>query len=323
MLRFLPRSFTWIIGLLLCALVAGCGTANVHVYQYIEKGAAYPRTVAVLPFSFDPEIAEGKRPHRILREVFFNFFSYLGYTDLPLATVDHKLARSAQAGTNPADIPYDQLRKILGTDAVIRGHLIDATNFSIGIYAETSIRAKLEMIDLRSGKVLWEVEHTELNNSSIVTPALVDIIKDQIENFEVKKAYYKASESFAIKVLRGVPDPASMRQDEIQLPRIVSIETNIRGNNKLEVGDLIYVTLQGEPGLTAYFDIGSFKSRVPMKEISPGLYTGSYRIKAGDLINSALIIGSLTNSQGLTAKKFYKGAVAIVEEARAPTEINP
>ena len=48
-----------------------------------------------------------------------------------------------------------------------------------------------------------------------------------------------------------------------------------------------------------------------MKEVSPGLYTGSYRIKEGDLIDGALIISSLSNKKGLTAKKFYKKTLAI------------
>ena len=50
-----------------------------------------------------------------------------------------------------------------------------------------------------------------------------------------------------------------------------------------------------------------------MKEISPGLYTGSYRVKNGDRINNSLIVASLTNKEGLTAKKFYKKALAIKE----------
>ena len=50
-----------------------------------------------------------------------------------------------------------------------------------------------------------------------------------------------------------------------------------------------------------------------MQEVSSGLYTGSYRIKKGDLIDSALIITNLTNKKGLTAKKFYKKALAIKE----------
>ena len=322
--RFFFSSLRGLIWLVLSALlVIGCGTAKVKIHQHVDSDAAYPKTVAVLPFSVNLEIAEGKRPHRILRKVFSNFFSYLGYTDLPLDKVDRKLARLIKTGVNPADLPNDQLRKILETDAVIRGHVIDATNYTGGVYAETSIQAKIELVDLRSGEVLWETEHTELNSSGIAAPGVVDLINEQIENYEIKKAYHKAAESFAVKVLGQVPDPASTRQNSVRLPRIVSIETNIRARNQLKPNDLIYVSLRGDAGLTAYFDIGSFKSYLPMKEVSPGLYTGSYRIQKGDQLgNGALIIGCLKDNQGLTAKKFYKEAMAVIEEARAPTGKN-
>jgi len=203
--------------------------------------------------------------------------------------------------------------KILGTDAVIRGRLINATNITAGVYAETSIEAKLEMIDLRTDELLWETEHMELDTSSIVALSLVDMIEDQAANSEIGEAYHRIAESFVLKVLAKVPDPANARREEIRLPRIASIETNIKGNSKLRPNDLIYVSMEGESELAAHFDIGSFQTRIPMKEVAPGLYTGSYRIKKGDRSDNALVIGSLTNKTGLTAKKFYKRGLAIIE----------
>ena len=55
-----------------------------------------------------------------------------------------------------------------------------------------------------------------------------------------------------------------------------------------------------------------------MKEVSPGLYTGNYRVKKGDEIDNALIVASLSNEEGLTAKKFYKKALAIKETQELP-----
>ena len=210
--------------------------------------------------------------------------------------------------------------KILGVDAVIRGHITNSTNFTAGIYAETSIEAKLEMIDLRTNEVLWDTEHMELDSSGIGTLSLVDMIEDQTINSETGVAYHQVAESFALKILAKIPDPASLRHNEIRLPRIESVEANIKGNNKLQPGDLIYVSMEGESALVGHFDIGSFKTGIPMEEGSPGLYTGSYRIKKGDLIDGALIITSLTNKKGLTAKKFYKKALAIKETQELPEE---
>ena len=70
-----PESFKWAIGFVLIALIGvGCGKANVQVYHDVESNLDYPRTVAILPFSYDPEIIEGKRPHIILRKLLFNYF---------------------------------------------------------------------------------------------------------------------------------------------------------------------------------------------------------------------------------------------------------
>ena len=298
---------------LIAVTTVGCGKAKVEVYHGTEANWDYPKTVAILPFSYDTLIAEQKRPHQILRAVFFNYFSYLGYTDIPIETVDLKISPLIKNGTSIKDISNAQLMEILGTDAVIRGHVVNATNFTGGIYAETSIEAKLEMVDLRTGDLLWKTKHTELSTSSIITPSLIDMIAEQTANAEVNKAYHKVSESFILKILAKVPDPASLRHERVQLPRIISIDSNIKKNAQLRPNDVIYVSMKGDSKLDAHFDIGSYKTRIPMKEVSTGLYTGSFRLKKGDQINSSLIIGSLSNKKGLTAKKFYKKGLVFIK----------
>ena len=304
----------YVAALTLAVLIStSCGKVRVDVHHKVGKNWDYPETVAVLPFSYDSAIEEGNYTRSILRKVFLNYFSYLGYNDLPLDTVDLKLEPVIKTGVAINDISNGQLMKILGVDAVIRGHIINSTNFTAGIYAETSIEAKLEMIDLRTDEVLWDTKHMELASSGIATPSLVDMIHDQTENSNVDKAYHRVAESFALKVLAKTPDPASLRHNEVRLPQIASVETNIKGNYKLRPNDLIYVSMKGESGLVGHFDIGNFKTAMPMKEVSPGLYTGSYRVKNGDKIDNALILTSLSNEEGLTAKKFYKKALAIKE----------
>ena len=308
------KKFRCAAALALVALIStSCGKVRVDVHHETGKNWNYPETVAVLPFSYDSAIEDGNYTRSILRKVFLNYFSYLGYNDLPLDTVDLKLEPVIKTGVTINDISNGQLMKILGVDAVIRGHIINSTNFTAGIYAETSIEAKLEMIDLRTIAVLWDTKHMELASSGIGTLSLVDMIHDQTENSNVDKAYHQVAESFALKILSKIPDPASLRHNEVRLPQIASVETNIKGNYKLRPKDLIYVSMKGESGLVGHFDIGNFKTAMPMKEVSPGLYTGSYRVKNGDKIDNALIVTSLSNEEGLTAKKFYKKALAIKE----------
>ncbi|NIQ03187.1 MAG: hypothetical protein GWO19_23300 [Nitrospinaceae bacterium] len=178
------------------------------------------------------------------------------------------------------------------------------------------------MVDLRNDTLLWEAEHTEIAYAGIASPTLVDIIQEQVENVKVQEAYYKSAEAFSIKVLKEVPDPAPMRAGDIRLPVIQSIETNIKAAQIFGKGDRVYVSLRGQPGLSASFDIGNWKTSIPMKEVSPGVYTGSYQVKKGDQVQNALIIGTLKNDKGLASKKFYKAAMASIDAGELERE-NP
>ena len=164
------KKLTCAVALTLVALIgAGCTKTRVDVFHETGDNWDYPNYVAILPFSFDSVVEENKSTHSILRKTFFNYFSYLGYNDIPLNTVDLKLDPIMKTGISVDDISTGQLMKVLEVDAVIRGRVINSTNFTAGIYAETSIEAKLEMIDLRTDAILWDTEHNEINSSGIVT----------------------------------------------------------------------------------------------------------------------------------------------------------
>lgn len=292
-------------------LLAGCGTVDLEIRQGHTSSNMQPHSVAILPFTLEAPDPEKVSPHELFRDCFYNYFSYLGYVDLPLKTVDQKLSQAGLTDSSKIlELSREELRKILGVDAVIRGRVLSASNFTGGIHAETSIKAKIDMLDLRTGDTLWETEHKEMAYSGILSPTIVEIIQDQMDNVKVHQAYFKAAEMFSLNIMKEIPDPADSWNEEIHLPKITSIETNLKPNLKLNSNDRIYVNMKGDPGLTGYFDIGSWKSNIPLKEIVPGLYTGSYTIKASDDVSSSLIIGTLKNKNGLTGKKFYKDGMA-------------
>ena len=292
-------------------LLAGCGTVDLEIRRGYTNSNMQPRSVAILPFTLEEPDLEEVAPHELFRTCFYNYFSYLGYVDLPLKTVDQKLSQAGLTDSNKIlHLSPEKLRKILGVDAVIRGRVLSASNFTGGIHAETSIKAKIDMLDLRTGDILWETEHKEMTYSGILSPTIVDIIQYQMDNVNVHQAYFKTAEIFSVNMMKEIPDPADSWKGEIRLPEITYIETNLKPNLKLKPNDRIYVSLKGDPGLTGYFDIGSWKSNIPLKEIVPGLYTGSYTIKDSDKVTNSLIIGTLKSKNGLTGKKFYKNGMA-------------
>ena len=306
----------FILIVLMIGILGGCGTVDLKIRKNLDHPNIHPRTVAILPFTLAGPTPEGIPAHKLFRECFFNYFSYLGYVDIPLETIDSKLqAAGMRKFKKVLELSPERLRAILGVDAVIKGQVLDTSNFTGGIHAETSIKAKIVMLDLRTGETLWETEHTESTYSGILSPTVVGIIQDQMANVKVNQVLYKTAEMFSIGIMKEIPDPPGAWQEKIRLPQITSIETNLKPSQKLQPNDQIYVNLKGDPGLKGSFGIGSWKSNIPLKEIVPGMYSGHYIVQEKDEITSALIIGTLKNSQGLAGKRFYKSGMAQIEKS--------
>ncbi len=285
----------------------GCGGAQVQVNEFSGGAERFPESVAVLPFSVDSEAPEDQRPHRLLREMFFNHFSYLGYTDLPLKDVDKKLADAGYPDADAIDkLTAAELRNILGVDAVVRGRLLDANNFTGGIYSETRIKARLEMLDLNTGETLWETEHHEYTTSGLTTLTLVDMVQDQLDNAKVREAYSNIAEMFCLKVLDKIPDPARYRAEHLKLPSIKIFHANVENPGSLKPYEIVRVFMTGSTGLQASFDLGARQTGIAMEEKTPGYYSGRYQIKPADQLDGVQIIGRLANPEGVSSRAIYR-----------------
>lgn len=295
-----------LICLILSVFLTHCGAARVQVYQYPQPDN-FPRTVAILPFTFEKDISEPESPHVILRQTFFNYFSYLGYTDMPLEEVNTRLRKAGYKFHEATTMNVKELRDALGVDAVIRGHVLEANNFTGGFYAETRIRAHIRMVDLKRNQVIWETDHQELDNTSILALTVVDTIQTQIGNADAAEAYSKVAEAFTLKIMDEIPDPAELRRADVRLPKIQNIEANVGdAHRKLKPNDVVRVTMTGEPGLVATFDIGGWKKAVPMTEKKPGYYEGAYQVTPQDKIEETLIVASLKDRSGVIGKKVFR-----------------
>ena len=79
-------------------------------------------------------------------------------------------------------------------------------------------------------------------------------------------------------------------------PTIFTISHNVTG--PLLPDDRIEVTLKGDAGQTATFDLGDVTKDVPMHESVPGTYVGGYRVTKDDQFQDAFIIGHLQDERG-------------------------
>ena len=111
--------------------LGGCGTVDLKVRKNLDHPNMHPSTVAVLPFTLAGTTPEGVPVHKLFRECFFNYFSYLGYEDVPLETIDYKLQGAGlKKYKEVLDLSSERLREILGVDAVIKGQVLDTNNFN-------------------------------------------------------------------------------------------------------------------------------------------------------------------------------------------------
>ncbi|MEW6088101.1 MAG: Ig-like domain-containing protein [bacterium] len=109
---------------------------------------------------------------------------------------------------------------------------------------------------------------------------------------------------------------------------IVPVLSNER-RQYLVVNNELKVTLIGEPGGVAYFDIGTMRRNIRMTEDpnNPGIYNGSYRIIQGDRMNPVSITGYLVDRNGNMSNKIqvtsYKiDTIIIVNMDRSTEEIS-
>ncbi|MCD4785493.1 MAG: hypothetical protein K8T10_16860 [Candidatus Eremiobacteraeota bacterium] len=82
----------------------------------------------------------------------------------------------------------------------------------------------------------------------------------------------------------------------------------------LMIREILHVTMKGKPGGEAFFDISGLKTNIPMKEVSPGLYKGSYRVGKFDYTTNVYIYGNLRMPDGKYEKMKAKTPVSIIAQ---------
>ncbi len=289
----------------------GCSSIQKRVSDDFQLKNA-PVRVAVLPFDLSALNAEDQEIAALFRRIFYNRFSYLAYIDMDINEINEVLSENMMTDTEDIYLlSYDYLAEILDVDALIYCTVKKVSNLTTGIYAETSIEAELKMVDTRTGSIIWEAESKEVALSGILSPSsVVTLIQKQIDNSKKREALIKIADKFSKKIVKTIPNPSPFIVNNIQLPKIYTLKTNINNKTKDE-GFILEVHLTGEKGMKATFDIGDWKTDLSMEEQYPGEYIGHYKVMIEDHLKSALIVGKLENSDGFVSKKNYeKGLVS-------------
>ncbi len=124
-----------------------------------------------------------------------------------------------------------------------------------------------------------------------------DILPGEYE-FKVYKDGFRPFEA-RVSIEEGVILEFKSTLIKVRIPTIKSIGHDVTA--PLVAGDRIEVTLKGDSGKAAAFDLGHLKKNLPMQEISPGRYVGVYRVGEKDRFSNLAIIGYLKDQYGVRA----------------------
>jgi len=96
-------------------------------------------------------------------------------------------------------------------------------------------------------------------------------------------------------------------------PAPVSVQSiSHDADRALRPGDLVTVTVKGQPKSKATFNIGDVATGVPLREDENGVYTGTYRVKAGDRAVKAPLSVDFVTPAGTKVRQEASAPVNIV-----------
>ena len=264
-------------------LLAGCAPTlklEQHTHPVSEiADSDFPHTVAILPFgneTGEPGI------ELIVRRNFANHFSAKPYRDMKLPVVDEKLTRFEQStGRKAGEATPQELAQALGCDGLIYGRVTDFQWIYAGIYSQIGVEAEVWMVNATSGAEIFRLKKAVRFHEGGVptTPlsAIVTVISTALNLRDIQRV--RMVNELAYKFMEEIPAPAALMTDAS--PPIREVLTNA-ADGPFGRRRVITVALQGEPGMVASFDIGSFRKGIPMREREPGIYVGEYAVLPGD-----------------------------------------
>ncbi|HEV8539643.1 MAG TPA: GNA1162 family protein [Nitrospiraceae bacterium] len=281
-----------------------------------------PKLVAILPFenlSGKTADQEEEAPAYVIRTAFLNRFVPKQYPTQRTVVTDRLLQEKGYVKAEEiVKLPLSKLGEITKADTVLYGQITHFHRYYAGLYAQIAVGAKLKMVDVQSGEVLWETgDVSRVHSGGFATDPLgiVMILATNalaLRHIEV----VRASEELFRDLLETLP---RLSTGEAVRPPMITLMVNDSSTQTKKAGDQIKVAMQGDPNMLATFDIGQYKSALVMQEEKPGIYAGSYTVKPGDNVENAIVIGHLSDRQGLQAD--WEDAVGPVTLDTAPPAV--
>lgn len=324
-LRSLRIATSITVALFCCVLLASCvKNTDRQAYATAQSPATdLPERIAVLAPEFVPaseggallDASDADYVASLVRGTVSNQLIGKGYMVKRSAGVEHILAVS-QAESDA------ELCDALDVDAIARVTILDASMLMTSALDSFVLEAEVEIVRANGeSAALWKSESSKRKVSiptSLIGLAgmLVEGVLSDPARHQMRMVVY----DWGWKV--GKMIPVSSGQD--QLPQVQYVESNIE-RQVFGAGQRVEILVAAEADLKCSFDIGRYRTEIPLHRTEQGVYRGAYVVRKGDDADRQPLLVRLTDPKGLERVWIEPGAVVILDgiAPQAPQNVIP
>jgi hypothetical protein len=280
-----------------------------------------PKSIAVLPFkdlerkSYSIDFEEDD-PAGVVRRGMYNHISSLPFTDLEIYEIDQRLKNAGLTDVRAVDQMIvenpEKLKSILGVDAVIQGDVTHFDRIFAGIYSQVAVGCEVRMWDLKNGELLWRAENVARAHAggfSLSPVGLALATVAAVWNLKGTELLSQTDELFR-EIVSTIDIPESAYAGRIPPPKI-DLFAVMNSQVPYTLGKKAAFRVIGDPGCSAYVDLGDFKSGIDLEPVSAG-------VKAA---LGAEVIAAIKANYSETGHELTPDLLAAVEKELASREI--
>lgn len=301
-MKQIKYSFVLFFALFAMAMVFGCahtgteGTsptliATTEAFKFFKgefENTAYflkhkPKAIAVLPFQ-DLERKKyslsfkSNDPAGVVRRGMYNHIASLPFKDLEIFNTDKRLKNAGFDDTRKVLAIIEEnprkLKSILGVDAVVTGQVTHFDRIFVGIYSQVAVGCEVRMWDLSNGELLWHAKHVSRAHAGGLSLSPVGLIMATIAsvwNLRETELLSQTDELFR-EIVSTIDAPKSALASQLPPPRI-DLFAVMNSGKPFTLGQKPAYRLIGDPGCSAYVDLGDFKSSLMLAPVGENVKT--------------------------------------------------
>ena len=236
-----------------------------------------PKSIAVAPFELALNNSlsinfEDENPADIVRRGLYNHISSLPFQDLELYEIDKRLHN---AGIDTPEKIYTLLQKnpkklksILGVDALVTGQVTHFDRVFVGIFSQIAVGCEVKMWDLNTGKLLWRAKHVSRAAGGGISLTPIGLALDGLAALWNMRgaAMLEQTDNLFREIVSTIELPRSALAAAVAKPKI-DLFICLNAKRPFRAGEKVSFRLIGDPGATAYVDLGHFKSGIELAPV--------------------------------------------------------